>query len=320
MTKTTTSSKQYDVVVIGEINVDIILKGNVVPAFGQVEQILDAADVTLGSSAVIFACGAAHLGLKTAFIGKVGADIFGAFMIEEMIKRGIDTSGVTADPLIKTGFSVILTTHRDRAILTYPGSIPELKFEDIDFQLVGKCRHLHLSGFFLLDQLRPNVYFLLKKAKDLGLTVSLDTNFDPKEQWDSGLLDCLPLIDVFLPNEREALEITRETTLEEAIGKLAKTIPLIAIKKGEEGALVFEKGKLIAKQAALPVDFVDAVGAGDSFDSGFIYGYLNEWPPERSLQLAVICGSLSTRAAGGTSGQPTLREALMFMGKEGSLE
>ena len=308
-------NKPFDLVIVGEINVDLILKGNVVPSFGQIEQIVDEANIVMGSSAVIFACGIEKLGLRTAFIGKVGDDLFGHFMIQSMQDRGIDTTGVVVDPAIQTGLSVILANSGDRAILTFPGSIPELYLSDINDSLISKGSHLHLSSYFLLDRLRPDITILFKKAKEMGLTISLDTNYDPRENWDDGLKESLPLVDVFLPNETEAKAISREKSLAKAIDKLAKAVPTLAIKLGEAGAVSKWKDSPTIQHAAIPVDIADTVGAGDSFDAGFIYGFLKGWSPDRTLKLAVTCGTLSTQKLGGTAGQPSLKEALEFMQK-----
>ena len=217
---------------------------------------------------------------------------------------------------IKTGFSVILARQGDRAILTYPGSIPALKMSDVDFSLISKCRHLHLSGYFLLDQLRPDIKVLFNKAKELGLSLSLDTNYDPTGNWDHGLSETLPFVDVFLPNKTEAQAISGEKSVENALQKLAEIMPIVAIKLGDAGALTKWKGHPRLKQEVVAVKVVDTVGAGDSFDAGFIYGYLNGWSPERTLRLAVTCGSLSTLKPGGTAGQVRLEEALEYVERE----
>lgn len=311
------SSRAFDLAVIGEVNVDLILKGDVVPAFGQVEQIASEADLVMGSSAVIFACGAARLGLKTVFIGKVGDDLFGKFMVDSMNQRGIDTSGIVLDPLIKTGISVILAKQSDRAILTYPGSIPELTFQDINFEIISNCKHLHLSGYFLLDKLKRDATKLFMKAKEAGLSLSLDTNYDPSGRWDDGLQELLPLTDVFLPNDAEAKAISNEINLEAAIQKLTAVVPTLGVKLGIEGAITRWRGYPQIKRKALPVDVVDTVGAGDSFDAGFIYGYLQGWSPERTLHLAITCGSLSTLKSGGTEGQVSIDEAMVVMERNG---
>lgn len=305
--------KEFDVAVIGEINADLILNGNVEPTFNQVEKIVDRADLVMGSSAVIFACGIARLGLKTTFIGKVGDDVFGNFMVNAMKDRGIDVSSVCLDKTIRTGLSVILARTEDRAILTYPGSIHELEYEDIDFDKISRCQHLHLSGYYLLDKLRPKIPALFKTVNEMGLSISLDTNYDPDEIWNGILMEALKLVDVFLPNETEAMAISRQGNISEALDHFAEIVPIIVIKLGEKGACLKYGNNDSIYQTAAQIDVIDTVGAGDSFDSGFVYGYLNDWSMDQSLALAVACGSLSTIKAGGTDGQPTLESAKDFI-------
>lgn len=306
--------RDIDIVVVGELNTDLILRGDVAPAFGQAEKLIDDADLVLGSSSAIFACGAARLGLRVAFIGKVGDDEFGHFMIRALAERGVNTQGVVIDPTIKTGLSVILSRGNDRAILTYLGSISALRYEEINLSLLGRARHLHLGSYFLLAALRPQVPSLFARAQRLGLSTSLDTNYDPAEQWAGGLAEALVQTDIFLPNETELLAISRQETLETALATLAEQTPLVAAKLGPEGAIA-QQGQKTVRAKALPVEVVDTTGAGDSFDAGFIYGYLAGWELNRSLRLGCVCGSLSTQAAGGTAAQPTLAEALAALEK-----
>jgi sugar/nucleoside kinase (ribokinase family) len=301
-------SREFDVLVVGELNADLILRGDVTPAFGQVEQIVDDATLTIGSSSAIFACGAARLGLRVAFVGKVGDDEFGRFMLRELQQRGIDTTGVVIDPAIPTGLSVILSRPSDRAILTHLGSIAALRFDEIDLALLSRARHLHMGSYYLLDALRPDVPRLFYEAQRRGLTISIDTNYDPTEKWDGHLREVLQRVDVFLPNETELLAITREDSIEAGLDRLAE-IPIVAVKLGARGAIA-RCGSEIVHANSIPVNVVDTTGAGDSFDAGFLYGYLTERSLSQSLQLACVCGSLSTRAAGGTDAQATLAEAL----------
>ncbi len=313
---TSDQSKPFDIIVVGEINADLILSGNVIPEFNQVEKIVDRADLVMGSSAVIFACGASRLGLKTAMIGKVGNDDFGRFMLNSMRNRGVDVSSVCVDETVGTGLSVILARGNDRAILTYPGSIPDLKYHEIDFDLISRSRHLHLSGYYLLDELRPRVAELFQKVKAMGVSLSLDTNYDPKEVWNGGLSESLKYVDVFLPNETEAKAISGQTDLELALDWYAGAVGVTAVKMGEKGACVRQGDKPPVFQIAAAVEVIDTVGAGDSFDSGFIYGYLQDWPISEALKLGVACGTLSTLQAGGTSGQATLLEAKAFINEK----
>lgn len=305
------TDRDFDILVVGELNADLILRGDVTPAFGQVEKIIDDATLTIGSSSGIFACGAARLGLRTAFIGKVGDDEFGRFMLRELQQRGIDTGGVTIDPAIPTGLSVILSRPSDRAILTHLGSIAALRYDEIDLALLSRARHLHLGSYYLLDALRPAVPRLFDEAKRRGLTISIDTNYDPTEKWDGDLREVFRRVDIFLPNEAELLAITHEDSIEAGLDRLAD-IPIVAVKLGARGGIA-RGGSRIFRADSIPVNVVDTTGAGDSFDAGFIYGYLTERSLSQSLRLACVCGSLSTRAAGGTGAQATLQEALEHM-------
>lgn len=303
-------NRDVDVLVVGELNADLILRGEVTPTFGQVEKLMDDATLTIGSSSAICACGLARLGLRVAFVGKVGDDEFGRFMMRELTARGVETHAIRVDPALKTGLTVILSRQggHDRALLTYPGSIAALRYADIDLSLLSRARHLHLGSYFLLEALRPDVPALFDVAHKCGLTVSIDTNYDPHETWEAG--DALRRADLFLPNEAELRAITRVANIETALRSLA--VPTIAAKLGEQGALA-RQGDEIVLASSVPVTVVDTTGAGDSFDAGFIYGYLNRWPLDQSLRFATVCGSLSTRAAGGTTAQATVEDALAYL-------
>ena len=301
----------FDILVAGEINPDLILSGDVVPEFGQVEKLVNHATLAIGSSSAIFACGAARLGLRVAFIGVCGDDVFGRFMLAEMQKRNVDVSHVIVREGGDTGLSVILNQESDRAILTHPGLIAELRGSDIPDTLLRQVRHLHVASYFLQTNLQPDLPELFRRARELGLTTSLDPNYDPSGKW-IGFDDLLSVTDVFLPNGKEALSLSGESNVDEAASRLGSKVAALAIKLGEEGAMGFRNGQNI-RVASIPVKVVDTVGAGDSFDAGFIYGYLNQWDLEKSLQLACICGALSAQAQGGTSAQPRFDEAVAFL-------
>lgn len=301
---------KFDLLVAGEINPDLILNGQFALEFGQTEKLVDSANLTIGSSSAIFACGAARLGLKTAFIGVCGDDLFGRFMLEQMNARDVDTSGVRVVPGGTTGLSVILNRGADRMILTNPGLIADLKADDVSDSLLQQAKHLHVASYFIQTALRPGLPGLFERAHHLGLTTSLDTNFDPTEKW-TGLPDVLAKTDIFFPNEREAKSIVKRSP-EEAIRILSNACGMVVMKCGADGAKLAEK-RLFTGVPSIPVDVVDTVGAGDSFDAGFVYGYLQNWDRERTLRLAVVCGALSTRASGGTNGQPTLAEAVKYL-------
>jgi len=303
---------RFDILVAGEINPDLILSGDVVPEFGQSEQLVQDARLEPGSSSVIFACGAARLGLQVCFVGVCGDDVFGRFMLEAMQARGVNVDPVRRSSEERTGISVILNRVDDRAILTFTGAIAALRPDEIGDDLLRSAGHLHVSSYFLQAGLRPGVAGLFARARGLGLTTSLDTNWDPANAW-RGVSDVLAQTTVFLPNAAEACAIAGTSDAREAAAGLARQAGTVAVKLGAEGALGAQGGRLI-KVASLPVQPVDTVGAGDSFDAGFVCGFLRGWDLEKCLRLGAVCGALSTQGAGGTAGQPTLPEALRFLG------
>lgn len=300
----------YDILVAGEINPDLILSGQVDLVFGQTEQLLDTAHLAIGSSSAIFACGAARLGMKVAFIGKCGDDVFGRYMLEQMQRRGVNTDPVLIVPGQTTGISVILNRGADRSIWTYPGLIAALEAEDIPEVLLKSSRHLHVASYFLQTALASKLPQLFRQARSIGLTTSLDTNYDPTETW-QGFDELLSVTNVFLPNEKEALSLSGLANLEQAAAQLAVKVETLAIKRGAQGALGIQADRRVTTPS-ISARVVDTIGAGDSFDAGFLYGYLSGWPLERSLKMGAVCGGLSTQQSGGTAGQPTLDEALAY--------
>jgi sugar/nucleoside kinase (ribokinase family) len=302
---------EYDLLVAGEINPDLILNGKFNLEFGQAEELVDDANLTIGSSSAIFACGTARLGVKTGFAGVCGDDLFGRFMLEEMQKRRVDTANIRIVQGGATGLTVILNRGADRMILTHPGLISTLRAEDVTDELLSRARHLHVAGYFIQDALRPGLPALFDRAHGLGLTTSLDTNYDPSEQW-VGMADLLTRTDIFFPNEKEARSITHCENPDEALRALARSCRMIAMKCGEAGAKLAARGEIF-ETGSIPSTVIDTVGAGDSFDAGFIYAFLNGWKEPDALRLAAVCGSISTRMSGGTRGQATLAEAMTYM-------
>ncbi len=301
---------EFDLVVLGDANPDLILSGkNVEPAFGQAERLVDEALLVIGGSGAIMACGAARLGLRTAFVGVVGDDAFGRFMLESLAERGVDTRGCPVDPVRPTGVTVILSRGEDRAILTATGTITDLRADAVDRDVLRSARHVHLSSYFLLAGLRRDLPALFEEARSAGATTSIDPNWDPAEEWDGGLLSLLSRTDVFLPNSAEARAITGLEDVDVATEALAEHGCVVAAKFGQGGGMVVTSDFNLHVEA-VPVDVADTTGAGDNFDAGFLAGRLNGWSLDRCLAVAVACGSLSTRAVGGTGAQPTMDEAL----------
>ncbi|MEV0313242.1 carbohydrate kinase family protein [Nonomuraea fuscirosea] len=302
------SRTTFDLLVVGDANPDVIVSGSPRhPEFGQREQLVPAAGLVLGGSGAITAYGAARLGLRTAFVGRVGDDSAGAFVLDALRAGGVDVSACVVDPAVPTAMTVALVDGDDRAILTAPGCLDRLGAADVPPGLLERAAHVHVSSYFLQPLLAAGLGGLFGLARAAGASTSLDTNDDPAGRW-AGLEDVLPVTDVLLPNEAEALSIAGATTLEQAVKELAARGTLPVVKRGGRGALALADGELVEAPAP-PVTVVDAVGAGDSFNAGLLAALLRGRPLRQAMTVAVACGTLSTRAAGGTAAQPTWEEA-----------
>jgi ribokinase len=295
-----------DVLVIGEANPDLVLTGDVVPAFGQAETLVDSADLVLGGSAAIVACGLARLGVATALAATIGDDLFGRFVRAALDERGVDTRWIRVDPDLATGISVVLSSG-DRAILTFPGTIASTGPELVDDDLVTSVRHVHSASYFLLPRLAPHLPELFARARRAGATTSVDTNWDPAQTW-ADVDRLLDHTDVLLPNVAELLALTGRTDRDEAARVVLGHGCQVALKDGADGGTLWQAPDLVTRVSAPDVAAIDTTGAGDSFDAGFISGLLGGLSREECLARAVACGSLSTRAVGGTAGQPGLDE------------
>jgi sugar/nucleoside kinase (ribokinase family) len=300
------------VLVAGELNVDIILQGyRAFPEPGK-EVLVDDFVMVLGSASAICAMGLARLGDPVSFLGKVGDDPWGAYCVDALTGRGIDVSRAVRDPAIKTGVTVAITSPRDRALVSFLGSINALTPEDLPSEVFAGFDHLHISSFFLQDRLGPGCAAVFARARKAGLTTSLDPGFDPSEGWDSGLRQALEHVDVFFPNEVELRGLSGCDDPTEALKRLGNGRTLVVAKLGADGAMVLDKGRPV-HVPVFKVSPLDTTGAGDSFNSGFLHAWLRDAPLRDCLRLGAACGGLSTLGLGGTARQPTLEEAESLM-------
>ena len=312
--------RAFDVIVIGELNVDIILNDiDRFPEMGK-EILARKLDMTLGSSSAIFASNLSSLGSRVAFIGKTGKDSFATTVIESLQAKQVDTSHIIQSGTLNTGATIVLNFGQDRAMVTYPGAMEDLKPEDVDLEFLGSAKHMHISSIFLQPGIRKDLHQLFRKARDLGLTTSLDPQWDPSEQWDVDLPELLPFVNVFLPNRAEFLNLAGADSMESGIDRIKSMAPqlFLVIKDGSNGAHLWDGSRIIHQPAFLNRDVVDCIGAGDSFNAGFIYKYTEGAPPSKCLEFGALAGALSTTRAGGTgafSSRETIRElALRIFG------
>jgi sugar/nucleoside kinase (ribokinase family) len=295
-----------DLLVIGDANPDVIVGPLTEPlAFGQHEQLVDAGVLTLGGSGAIMACGAARLGLSVAIAARVGDDAAGRFVRDSLAQRGVDTTAVVTDDA-PTPLTVIITRDGDRAMLT-SGSWPSFA---VPGELLSSSRHVHVASYFLLSSMAGVLPGYLATARRHGATTSLDTNDDPAGRWDVRSL--LSEVDLLLPNANEAMRLAGAATAIEAASVLASRGPVVAVKDGAAGAFCHSNGNVLHSRGIV-VSAVDAVGAGDSFDAGFVAAKLNGLSDQKALDVAAVCGALSTLSAGGTTSQPTWVDAMSYV-------
>jgi sugar/nucleoside kinase (ribokinase family) len=305
-----TGAAKLDLLVLGDCNPDLILAApDLTPAFGQAETLVDSADLTIGGSGAILACGAARLGCRTAIAGVVGDDLFGRFMADALRGRGVDIGGLVVDPSGPTGVTIVLARDGDRGMVTFPGTIASLTVAAVDPQLIRRARHIHVSSFFLQRALTPDLAVLFAEVRRDGATVSVDPNWDPSRSWDAGLRGLLSEIDILMPNAVEAMRISGRDDPREAARDLSASGTLVAVKLGADGAIAFRSGTEATARAPDGPPPIDTIGAGDSFDAGLLAALLAGEPTEEALGLACACGALSTQGRGGTTAQPTLQEA-----------
>jgi len=293
------SASKFDVSVVGELNLDLVLYG--LPTEFELDREHLASDlrITLGSSSAIFAHNFALLGNRVGFHSAIGNDPMGELCLQRLAESGADVSFVKRFPSQQTGLTVILPRPVKRYILTYPGVMAEMRFEDLDLDRVFSARHLHLCSYFLQRALRPKIGELFRLAKQAGLTTSLDTNDDPEGRWDLDLASVLQSADVLLPNEGEACQLAKCDDAETALRVLAECVPLVVMKRGEKGA-VARRGQQEVDAVPVLVDPVDTIGAGDSFDAGFLHNFIRGASLEACLRLGNLAGALSTTRPGGT--------------------
>ena len=311
-----TNMKQFDIAAIGELNVDVILNGiESEPEIGK-EKFAREMTVTLGSSTAIFAANAAALGSKVCFVGMIGRDSFGSLVSTSLQAKGVDTTYLIEGDT-PTGATICMNYGEDRANLTYQGAMDVMGFGDISPEVFTKARHIHLSSLFMQSALLKDIHKVLDAAAAHGVTVSLDTQWDPMETWALDYQKVLPKVTLFLPNEKELQALTGTADLESAI---AAVLPYLGhamvVKCGSKGSLLVRKdGTRTFLPAFLNREVVDAIGAGDSFNSGFISAFVKGLPLEECQRTGNLTGAVNTTAAGGTGAFVSL-EAVRKVCKE----
>jgi len=293
--------RNFDVLVAGELNVDLILdRLQKFPEMGK-EVIAQGMTLTLGSSSAIFASNLSVLGSSVTFAGTLARDSFGELILSSLRARGVDTRNIVFTETCGTGASIALNVGEDRAMVTFPGTMALFSLGDIPQQLFGECRHLHVSSIFLSTALKKDVNALFRRAKESGMTTSLDPQWDPEEKWDVDFQSLLRDVDVFLPNESEICAIAQTDDAHDAADQLRRYANVLVVKHGRNGASLWHGDLHIYQPAFLNDKVVDSIGAGDSFDAGFIHKYIQGKDLAECLEFAAVTGAVNTTRAGGTT-------------------
>ncbi|MBO4689309.1 MAG: carbohydrate kinase family protein [Paludibacteraceae bacterium] len=308
--------KKFDIIALGELNVDLILnqiEGE--PEIGK-EKFAKQMTLTLGSSTAIFAANAAALGARVAFCGMIGNDSFGDLVETSLQAKGVDTRYLIRQDKYATGATICMSYDEDRANLTYQGAMDFMGLADINPEVFKETKHIHISSIYMQSGVRRDLMKILELCKENGVTVSLDSQWDPAEKWDLDFKAVLPLVSVFMPNETELKFLTRKQTLEEALEAIRPFTNAAVIKCGSKGSILMRKGQPDRKQAALlNKNVVDCIGAGDSFNSGFLTRFAAGDALDKCQEYGNMTGAVNTTAAGGTTAF-TNREDVERIGRE----
>ncbi|MEP3390249.1 MAG: carbohydrate kinase family protein [Reichenbachiella sp.] len=289
-----------DILVVGELNVDIILNQiDGFPALGT-EILADTMNVVLGSSSAIFASNSSTMGSKVAFAGKIGKDDFATKVMESLSQKAVDTSFVIIDDKVGTGATIVLNYGDNRCMVTYPGGMGCFSSSDVPDDALAKANHLHVSSPFLQPELRPGLLDLFKRAKGNGMTTSMDPQWDPAEKWDLEWEAIFEYLDVFLPNEKEILAITKAKDIEHAVAHFDALPQYLIIKQGNKGAAMLKEGQWHRHEGFENLQVIDAIGAGDSFDAGFIHAFVQGKSDMQCLRSGNLAGAINTTSEGGT--------------------
>ncbi|MCU1262493.1 MAG: PfkB domain protein [Bryobacterales bacterium] len=295
-------ARALDVISAGDLFVDLIMSGFPSWPVPGTEAFATDFHREIGGGAAITACGMARLGSRSALLGVVGADT-GEWVANQLNSCGVVTSELRFDPAEPTAFSVAISTPEDRTFLTFPGSNRRFSATLAEAAADGRlarARHVHLAWAPDLE----NAPSLFEATRRNGCSISLDVGWHEKWLADARAMALMPLIDIFFPNETEARKMTGELEPEKILRKFeAAGAKRVALKLGPDGAALLWDGEIL-RTGPTPVRPLDTIGAGDSFNAGFLHSWLRGESPVTCLRAANFCGASSTEAYGGIDGFP----------------
>ena len=234
---------------------------------------------------------------------------------QRICRKNIDDSLLETSRTEKTGISISFTNEKDRSFLTYRGTNAGISIDKVDIEGVKNASHIHMTGYEGSKNHAAYLSLLKRVKAETEATVSFDLGWDPTGEWNPQIKELFPYIDVLFMNETEAIHYGRTKTAQEAAREFAKDCDRVVIKLGSSGSLAIENGKEVFLPA-YRVKAVDTTGAGDSFNAGFVYGFLTGKGLEECLACGNACGALNVTAYGGNTGFPDKEGLKEFMGKK----
>lgn len=271
--------------------------------------------IGLGGCAANTGLSLVKLGVNTGIMGKVGDDGFGRFVSETLQEAGADVRGLVVDDRPGTSATMVIIDSRgERTFLHYPGANGRLRCDEIDFDLMTDCRIFHCAGALVMGDFDGEpMAECLRKAREAGLTTSLDTVYNDKSGWMAKLEPCLRYTDVFLPSLTEAQKLTGAQDPETVAERLLSYgLKIVGLKMGEEGSYVRTPDQEL-RVPAYRFEAIDGTGAGDAYVAGFLRAMLEGWDLERTVKFASAVGGLCTTGLGTTAGVRSFEATLEFL-------
>jgi sugar/nucleoside kinase (ribokinase family) len=301
-----------DVVCLGQFTADVVVTPvEHLPEKGKAV-FVDSISLHNGGCACNTAVALGKLGVSTVSMGKVGRDAFGDFLIKVLNEAGVDTRAMIRDAHVNTSSTTVLVSpDGERSFLHYYGANAKMSESDVDYDVVKAARILHVAAAFLVPGLdgKPMAR-VLAKAREMGVTTSLDTAWDAERRWMNLVEPCLSHVDMFLPNLEEAQMLTgKKQPPEIAEVFLDHGIHTVVIKLGADGCYARTRDKEFTVPAFKVKKLVDTLAAGDSFVAGFLAAAVNGWGLERACRFANAVGACCVSAKG-TSGIKPMQEIL----------
>jgi len=299
------------VLTVGDVFVDCVMSGlERIPRLGEEVYGSDFA-LAVGGDPALYAINLARLGLETAVVARLGEDLFSDFIVRNLHQEGVDTRFVIRDPQAQANITFALSLSQDRAFATFLGAEGQYTAEVLPWECLRESQALVLFGTRLEQKA-----CIFGRAKARGMLTVLNAGWDPSEQWSEALYQLASVVDLFVANEVEAINLTRQTDSQAALRELSARFPVSVVTLGERGALASD-GDRVIRSPAFPMPVVDTTGAGAAFGSGFLYGLLQDWPLADCVTLGNACGGLAVTAIGGSTAFPTLLQLREFLRAQG---